>query len=332
MRGEMGNGGLAARAAAAAIAAVLTFAVLAAAAQAGGPQPAGPAAARGHAPKVKITKGPPSHTSKHKATFKFKADKKGTKFKCKLDGGSYQKCSSPRKVHVGSGTHTFSVYGTSLGVPGPVASRKWKVTGKSAAPRNHLAQNFIFDGGPGAPLNGLVISGLGPSGCVNPLYCIVKEDTLGAEGAVVGGGPFADCNAEYHYHGFLFDESDQPFGCGWGTVSVFGGDEPAVVRGTAIAITLGTAAHFLDKPKSARQQLSVGTQQLESATQDPSLDAARAATLTQAHELYLQADGLLGKAAALRGDKRAKKIKKARKRLDDAMDLERQVWDSLVYA
>jgi hypothetical protein len=285
---------------------------------------------RGHGPKVTITKGPPSKTGRNKATFKFKSDKPDTKFKCKLDGGSYQRCSSPKKVRVGKGRHTFSVYGTARGVPGPVASRKWKVTGKSAAPRHHQAQNFVFNGGPGAPLNGLVVSGLGPAGCAQQ-YCLVNEPTLGADGAVIGGGPYGDCDAEYHYHGFLFEESDLPYGCGWGTVTPFGVNESSVVRATAIAITLETAATHLDKPKSARQQLEVGMQQLDAAAQNPELDASSAASLAQASQLDVQADALLGKAATLKGKQRKKKVKKARKLLDEAIALKRQVWDRLVY-
>jgi hypothetical protein len=329
MRGRVGTGVFGARGSVAAASALLVVAAVATAPSSGA-DPGGQAA-RGHAPKVKITHGPPSRTSSHKATFKFKSDKKKTKFKCKLDGGSYQKCSSPRKVHVGRGKHTFSVYGTNLGVPGPVASRKWKVTGKSANPRHHLAQNFVFNGGPGAPLNGLVISGLGPAGCAEPFYCLVKEDTLGADGAVIGAGPYPDCNAEYHYHGFLFEESDQPFGCGWGTVTPFGTDESSVVRATAIAITLETAASNLDQPKSARQQLTVGMQQLDSAAQNPALDPGNAAKLTQASQLDVQADGLLGKAASVKGKQRKKKVKKARRLLDQALALKRQVWDALAY-
>jgi hypothetical protein len=148
---------------------------------------------------------------------------------------------------------------------------------------------------------------------------------------VIGGGPYGDCDAEYHYHGFLFEQSDLPFGCGWGTMTPFGVSEPSVVRATAIAITLETAALHLDRPKSARQQLEVGMQQLDAAAQNPELDASSAASLAQASQLDAQADALLGKAATLRGKQRKKKVKKARKLLSEAIVLKRQVWDRLVY-
>jgi hypothetical protein len=335
MQGWIGKGDLAARrwmAGACLLAAVTTFAALTA-----GPASGGADArqkARGHAPKVTITKGPPGKTKKHSAKFKFKSDKQKTKFKCKVDGGSYQSCSSPRKVSVGKGTHTFSVYGVNLGVPGPPDTRKWKVVGKSArdgaGARHHLPQNYVFNGGPGAALNGLVISANGPAGCALA-YCLVKEETLGADGAVIGGGPYPDCNAEYHYHGFLFEQPDQPSGCGWGTVSPFGTTEPSELRGTAIAITLETAALQADKPKNARKQLGVALEQLNAAAQNPALDVASAAALSQAAQLDAQADVQLAKAAAQKGKRRGKKMKKAGKLIEEALALKRQVYDRLVY-
>jgi hypothetical protein len=287
---------------------------------------------RGHAPKVKITAGPPSKTSNHHATFKFKSDRKKTKFKCKLDGGSYQRCSSPRKVSVGKGKHSFSVYGTSLGVPGPVDARKWTVTGKSATgARHHQLQNFVFDGGAGSPLNGIIVSADGPNGCALQ-YCQVNEPDLGGDGAVIGGGPYPDCPHGYHYHGFLFGQPDQPSGCGWGPVSELSVVAPgAVVQNASVAITLEEAALLSKKPKTARAQLSVATERLAAALQNPSIDMASAAALSQAEDLDAQADGQLQKAAALSGKKRAKKIKKAGRLIEDALALKRQVWDALVY-
>ena len=330
MQGWIGKGVFGARPLVAAASLLLAAAVLIATASSSGADPA-VQAQRGHAPKVKITAGPPSKTKSHHATFKFKSDRKKTKFKCKVDGGSYQKCSSPRKVSVGKGKHTFSVYGTSLGVPGPVASRKWTVTGKSAGARHHLAQNFVFDGGPGAPLNGLVVSALGPAGCFQQ-YCLVNESDLGADGAVIGGGPYADCPHDYHYHGFLFEEPDQLSGCGWGPVTELSVVAPgAVVQNASVAITLEEAALLSTKPKTARARLSVATERLAAALQNPSIDMASAATLSQAEQLDAQADVQLQKAAALSKKKRAKKMKKAGKLIEDALALKRQVWDALVY-
>lgn len=311
---------------------MLAGAVFAATSASSGAEP-GAVAPKGHAPKVTITKGPPSKTKSHKAKFKFKSNKGGTKFKCKVDGGSYQKCSSPRKVSVGSGKHTFSVYGVNLGVPGNVATRKWKVTGKSTVDeRHHLLQNFVFDGGAGSPLNGIILSANGPAGCAAPFYCLVNESDLGGDGAVIGGGPYEDCPHDFHYHGFLFEEPDQASGCGWGAVTELSIVAPgAVVQNTSVAITLEEAALLSSKPKTARAQLSVSTERLDAALQNPSIDMASAATLSQAFDLDAQADGQLQKAAAVSGKQRKKKMKKAGKLIEQALALKRQVWDTLVY-
>src|SRR5687767_4005137 len=252
MQGRIGNRGSGARPWGAGASLALVASVLIAAASSSGTEP-GSQAPRGHAPKVEITGGPPSKTKSHRARFKFRSDKKKTKFRCKVDGGSYRKCSSPHTVSVGKGNHTFAVYGTSLGVPGPVATRKWTVTGKSAtAARHHQLQNFVFDGGPGSPLNGIVLSVDGPAGCA-PQYCLVNEPDIGADGGVIGGGPYPDCPHGYHYHGFLFGRPDPATGCGWGPVTelsiVAAG---AVVQNASVAITLEEAALLSRKPKTAR--------------------------------------------------------------------------------
>ena len=59
--------------------------------------PAPIAAPAPKAPKVKITKGPKKSSAATKATFKFKGEPAaGAKFECKLDGGKWATCSSPR--------------------------------------------------------------------------------------------------------------------------------------------------------------------------------------------------------------------------------------------
>jgi hypothetical protein len=47
----------------------------------------------------------------------------------------------------------------------------------------------------------------------------VRDSGLGADGTVVGCGPYPDCKHEFHYHGVLFNAPDPaPNGCGWGQV------------------------------------------------------------------------------------------------------------------
>lgn len=50
-------------------------------------------------------------TTKKKVTvkFSFSSKRKGATFKCKLDGGAFERCKSPKSYKVGRGKHTFWV-------------------------------------------------------------------------------------------------------------------------------------------------------------------------------------------------------------------------------
>ena len=87
------------------------------------------ASLRTHAPITTITHAPPFETKKHHVRFKFEANKPDVKFKCRVDGGDYKTCSSPRGVSAGKGHHKFEVYGIWAGVPGPPDGASWKVVG-----------------------------------------------------------------------------------------------------------------------------------------------------------------------------------------------------------
>jgi NHL repeat len=65
------------------------------------------------APKASITKHP-KHTvvaggQQTEVTFSFKSNEHGSRFRCRLDKGSYHSCHSPKTYTVGPGHHTFRV-------------------------------------------------------------------------------------------------------------------------------------------------------------------------------------------------------------------------------
>jgi ELWxxDGT repeat protein len=47
-----------------------------------------------------------------KARFRFRSNKQGSKFACKLDKGSWKSCSSPKTIKIKKGKHTFLVRAT----------------------------------------------------------------------------------------------------------------------------------------------------------------------------------------------------------------------------
>jgi CSLREA domain-containing protein len=93
------------------------------------PTPAPIAAPAPTRPKVKITKGPKKSSTATKATFRFKAEPPaGAKFECRLDGGRWAKCSSPKTYkNLKSGRHTFRVRAKAGALAGPVTKYQFTV-------------------------------------------------------------------------------------------------------------------------------------------------------------------------------------------------------------
>jgi hypothetical protein len=61
------------------------------------------------APSTRITARPKSGTTR-RATIRFSANQAGVIFECKLDGGGYRTCTSPRRLrNLKRGRHRFSV-------------------------------------------------------------------------------------------------------------------------------------------------------------------------------------------------------------------------------
>ncbi len=81
-------------------------------------------------PKVTITKAPPGKVnlkrgSKASLLFKFKADKPGSSFRCRLDKAAFKPCSAKTKVKAPVGRHRFEVYAIdALGNVGTTVSRR----------------------------------------------------------------------------------------------------------------------------------------------------------------------------------------------------------------
>ncbi len=86
-------------------------------------------------PVASFGSGPEAETSSRSARFTFASSEGGSSFECRLDGGAWEPCTSPRKVDfVKLGTHGFRVRATDdLGNTGQPVARSWKVV--EPAPR-----------------------------------------------------------------------------------------------------------------------------------------------------------------------------------------------------
>jgi large repetitive protein len=79
-------------------------------------------------PLVTITDKPPLLTNRTSVTFAFAANRAGSTYECRLDGGSFAACGSPQLYRaLADGSHTFSVRATSLGNIGLATAYTWKI-------------------------------------------------------------------------------------------------------------------------------------------------------------------------------------------------------------
>jgi hypothetical protein len=79
-------------------------------------------------PSASITNGPPNPTNSQSAAFTFTADASNATFECKLDGGSFAACSTPKSYSgLGAGSHTFQVRALGTAGTGAPASRTWTI-------------------------------------------------------------------------------------------------------------------------------------------------------------------------------------------------------------
>ena len=175
-----------------------------------------------------------------------------------------------------------------------------------------------------------------PDGCVQP----VNDPEIGADGAIVGCGPYPDCMHEFHYHGELFGDGDPaPDGCGWGEAFPYQGQPPDVTN-SAEAITHESDALETNNPASARRdtrQALADLADLRASIWYPKFAAQRQGTtssdealVVEARHLTAAAKRLFRKAAHAHGRHRRRLVKRAHHKVDRARDKTRQVFEHAI--
>jgi outer membrane protein assembly factor BamB len=99
-------------------------------------------------PETTITTGPTGTSGSAQATFEFRSDETGARFECRLDGGAFAGCSSPRThSSLSEGSHTFEVRAVDAGgnTDSTPASRTWTV---DAVPDDTRAPDTTISSGP----------------------------------------------------------------------------------------------------------------------------------------------------------------------------------------
>ena len=93
-------------------------------------------------PDTSITSGPTGPTQSADASFEFTSDETGSTFECRLDGGAWSTCSSPKTYSgLASGSHTFEVRATdtAFNVDPTPASRSWTYASETTPPETTIA-------------------------------------------------------------------------------------------------------------------------------------------------------------------------------------------------
>jgi len=101
------------------------------------------------APDTTITSGPAASGTGTTAALGFTASEAGSTFECRLDGGIWASCTSPKAyAAIAVGTHTFDVRATDAAgnTDASPATRSWTVT----APVDTTAPDTAITGGPAA--------------------------------------------------------------------------------------------------------------------------------------------------------------------------------------
>ena len=139
------------------------------------------------APSTSITKAPAASTTATTASFSFSSSERRSTFSCKLDGGNWSRCTTP-KAYSGlvRGTHQFSVRATDAAgnTDATPAVYAWTVTAPSSS-------------APSEPV---------------PVEPVPPADTV-APGTTITGGPEGSTTATSASFSFSANESGSTFAC-----------------------------------------------------------------------------------------------------------------------
>jgi hypothetical protein len=132
-----------------------------------------------HAPETSITSGPADPANSSSPSFAFSSDEAGSTFECRLDGGAWAACSSPKSYSgLTAGSHSFSVRATDAAgnVDATPATRTWTIdltapdttiTSGPANPTSATSATFDFASEPGATFQ-CQLDGGGYAACTSP--------------------------------------------------------------------------------------------------------------------------------------------------------------------
>jgi hypothetical protein len=203
-------------------------------------------------PAPTITSEPPNVTASTTATFTFTDGESSATFRCRLDGGGFSICTSPKTyTDLGEGTHTFSVKAVDeAGNQSTVTSYTWTIdltnpvvtidpASEPHDPTNQTSANFVFTSNKEGSTFQCRLDGGAFSACTSPkgysnladgrhTFGVKATDLLGHEGletvyswtidtvppvTTITSGPAGQANTSSATFAFTSNEAPPTFAC-----------------------------------------------------------------------------------------------------------------------
>jgi uncharacterized protein YhfF len=137
------------------------------------------------APQTTIASGPANQTNATSATFSFNASESGSSFECRLDGGAWTACTSPRSYSgLGEGAHAFEVRATD-----PVGN-----TDATAATRAWVIDLT-------APQTAIVLAPGSPTSATSASFAFTSTETGSTFECRLDAGAWTACSSPRNYAG-----------------------------------------------------------------------------------------------------------------------------------
>jgi hypothetical protein len=137
------------------------------------------------APNTSITASPNDPSSSADASFSFSSSESGSTFECKLDGGAFASCTSPKGyTGLAAGSHTFDVRATDA------------AGNTDASPASHTWTIDLT-----APNTNITAAPSDPSNNTDPSFSFTSSEGGSSFECKLDGGAFAPCTSPEDYTG-----------------------------------------------------------------------------------------------------------------------------------
>jgi hypothetical protein len=134
-------------------------------------------------PLVTLTEKPPLLTNQTSVSFGFVSNKPNSTYQCRLDGGAFTACASPKLYSgLGDGSHTFAVRAVSLGNVGLPTTYTWTID-------THAPETTITSGPPAT------------SGSASATFAFTSSEPDSTFVCSLNGAGFTPCTSPKTYAG-----------------------------------------------------------------------------------------------------------------------------------